>query len=81
MLIYLNGFRIELSASRLPAQEREVPDPGQMKALRETYRGEWFLYWGEGKAFGIPRLPSPGDYLTAHPPLRTVVSAIPPGSA
>jgi argonaute-like protein implicated in RNA metabolism and viral defense len=37
----------------------DVPDPAQMKALREKYQADWFLAWRSGKAYGIPRSDSP----------------------
>jgi hypothetical protein len=59
MSIFLNGFRIELSAQTFTAYSKVMPDNKNLRSIKDNYQNEWFLYWHEGLLYGIPRTPNP----------------------
>lgn len=59
MSIFLNGFRIELSASTFTAYEQKMPDNHKLRSIREQHKHDWFLYWQNGLLYGIPKIPNP----------------------
>ncbi len=70
MVTSLNGFRVEVSAPMFTARVLEVSDPGQMKQLRAEHRAEWFFHWRAGKAYALPRVPSPARLVGDEQPLE-----------
>jgi Piwi domain len=56
MSIFLNGFKIELSARTFKAYVQELPNNQEVKSIREALGSEWFSYWREGKVYGIPNI-------------------------
>jgi hypothetical protein len=71
MAIYLNGFRVELSAPSFTARVLEVPDSGDMKRLRALHDKEWFLFWRDGKGYALPRVLAPSTPLGEERKLET----------
>ena len=59
MSTFLNGFRIEISAPSTKVYVQDLPNNQEVKPLREALRDEWFLYWREGKLYGIPKVTTP----------------------
>lgn len=57
MSIFLNGFKVELSASTFTAYVQEMPENKGLKALQEKLQDFWFLHWRGGKVYGIPKVP------------------------
>jgi Piwi domain len=55
MLIFLNGFKIELSAPCFTAYVQDMPDNKEFKPLQAQLKDEWFLYWRSGKVYGMPK--------------------------
>ncbi|MHC5862777.1 hypothetical protein, partial [Nostoc sp.] len=56
MSIFLNGFKIELSAQTFRAYVQDMPNNQDVKPLREALRNEWFFHWRKGKMYGIPKV-------------------------
>src|SRR2546426_10015290 len=55
----LNGFRIECSSPTISAYVWQLPNPKQIRDLRERLGHEWF-FWREGQqVFGVPRVQDP----------------------
>ncbi|NER29210.1 MAG: stem cell self-renewal protein Piwi domain-containing protein [Symploca sp. SIO1C4] len=59
MSIFLNGFKVELSAPTFKAYVQELPNNQEVKPLREALGDEWFLHWREGVIYGIPKVTTP----------------------
>lgn len=59
MSIFLNGFKIELSAQTFKAYVQDLPNNQEINSLRQALGDEWFLYWRQGKLYGIPRVNKP----------------------
>ncbi|MGL4621904.1 MAG: argonaute/piwi family protein [Chroococcidiopsis sp.] len=58
MSIFLNGFKVELSASTFTAYVQDMPENKGLRALREELQDSWFLHWKGGKVYGIPNFTS-----------------------
>ncbi|MGZ5120496.1 MAG: hypothetical protein ACXWIH_30065, partial [Burkholderiales bacterium] len=58
-MLRLNAFGLEYSSNRFTAYRREVPDPADLKCLREEFGADWFVHWRNGVAWGIPRAHQP----------------------
>lgn len=56
MSIFLNGFKIELSAQTFKAYVQKLPNNQELKSLREALGDEWFLHWQKGNVYGIPNV-------------------------
>jgi hypothetical protein len=56
---FLNGFKIELQSSTFKAYVADMPDNSGLRSLREQLKDSWFIYWQEGKVFGIPKEVAP----------------------
>lgn len=59
--IFLNGFKVELSAPTVRAYVQDVMESRELKDIRERLKDSWFLYWRDGKVYALPRLPHPGQ--------------------
>ncbi|OWY69050.1 stem cell self-renewal protein Piwi domain-containing protein [cyanobacterium TDX16] len=59
MSIFLNGFRIEITAQTTKVYVQDLPNNQEVKPLREVLGDEWFLHWREGKLYGIPKVATP----------------------
>lgn len=59
MSIYLNGFRVKLSAQSFSTHIKEMPRNQDVGPLREALNDEWFLHWREGFLYGIAKVDSP----------------------
>jgi len=56
MSIFLNGFKVELSAKTFTAYVQDMPENKELQALREKLQSDWFLHWRFGKVYGIPKV-------------------------
>lgn len=59
MSIFLNGFKVELSAQTFKAYVQDLPNNQEVKSLRQALGDEWFLHWRQGKLYGIPKVTKP----------------------
>ncbi|MEQ9369747.1 MAG: Piwi domain-containing protein [Coleofasciculus chthonoplastes F3-SA18-01] len=59
MSIFLNGFKVKLSAQSFKASVQALPNNQEVKPLRQELGDEWFLHWQQGKLYGIPKLTQP----------------------
>ncbi|MBD1919760.1 stem cell self-renewal protein Piwi domain-containing protein [Microcoleus sp. FACHB-831] len=59
MSIFLNGFKVDLSAQSLKAHVQAIPNNQEVEPLRQALGDEWFLHWRQGKLYGIPRVITP----------------------
>ncbi len=59
MSIFLNGFKVELSALTFTTYVQDVPDNKELRTLREKFQDSWFLHWREGKVYGFPNQAKP----------------------
>lgn len=57
--IQLNGFEVFLSAPTFTAYVEDMPSNEEFRELRDELESSWFLYWHEGKAYGLPRTVRP----------------------
>lgn len=55
MSIFLNGFKVELSAQTFRAYVQKMPNNQELKPVREALGDEWFFHWREGWLYGIPK--------------------------
>ncbi len=55
----LNAFALSFSAAKFTGFRQEVPNPQDLRELRDAVKADWFVYWREGTAWGLPRLTSP----------------------
>lgn len=51
----LNAFALRYSADQFTAYVQNLPDPKDLRALRDRINADWFLYWRDGMAWGLPR--------------------------
>jgi hypothetical protein len=58
-MLRLNAFHLTFSSSTFTAYQHELPDPSDLRELRERVKSDWFVHWKGGIAWGMPRLPSP----------------------
>lgn len=56
MSIFLNGFKVELSANTFTAFVQDMPSNQELQTLREKLQSDWFLHWRSGKVYGIPKV-------------------------
>ncbi|MDA8219825.1 MAG: Piwi domain-containing protein, partial [Dehalococcoidales bacterium] len=54
-MIELNGFRLSFSSPTFTAYLRDMPDNDELRPLKQRLGAAWFLYWDEGKVYGLPR--------------------------
>lgn len=59
MSIFLNGFKVQLSAPTFDAYVQELPNNQEFKSFREELGDEWFLHWREGVLYAIPKVAVP----------------------
>lgn len=59
MTVSLNGFSLTFSSPTFTVFEQDLPEPKDVKSLRERLASEWFLRWHGGKLYGIPRVEQP----------------------
>ena len=59
MAVSLNGFLVSFPSKTFTIYEQDLPDPKELKPLREKMAHEWFLHWRAGKVYGIPRIDQP----------------------
>lgn len=57
--ILLNGFKVELSSATFTAYIQDMPENVGFRPLREKIKDSWFLYWRDGKVYGLPRVSEP----------------------
>lgn len=64
--ISLNGMKVEIlqtnsdiPACSFKAYVKDMPDNQIFRSLRESLEDEWFLYWRQGKVYGIPKVTHP----------------------
>src|SRR5215213_3944053 len=57
--IFLNGFKVELSAPAVRAYVQDVMESRELKELRERLKDSWFLYWRDGTVYALPRVADP----------------------
>ncbi len=55
----LNAFELRFSAGQYTAFHQELPNPDDLEDLRTRVRTDWFIYWRNGVAWGLPRMPNP----------------------
>ena len=53
-VLYLNGFGLQVQPSVFTAYTPAMPEPGDLKALREGVAGRWTLWWRGGVVYGVP---------------------------
>ena len=63
MSLQLNGFRLELSSPTFSANVLDLPEPADIRALRQAHQHEWFTHWRDGKLYCIPQVTSPASAL------------------
>ena len=57
--MHLTALNVIFSRPTFSANVAAVPNPEDMQSFRAKYDAEWFLYWRNGKLFGIPRVDHP----------------------
>lgn len=55
----LNAYALRFSADQFTAFHHEMPNPSDLRELRDRIKADWFVYWREGTAWGLPRLDGP----------------------
>jgi len=53
--ILLNGFRMELSSPAVTVYVDDMPDNTVLRALRKQLGETCFVYWHDGKVYGLPQ--------------------------
>lgn len=59
MSIRLNAYHLHFTAKQFAAYHHELPNPSDLRPLRERVNADWFVYWKDGVAWGLPRIRSP----------------------
>jgi hypothetical protein len=59
MTLFLNGYPVEFSGAKFTACVGDLPDPKQLKELRNELGTEWFTHWRAGKVYAIPNVAQP----------------------
>jgi len=54
----LNGFRLNLSTDEFQVSTEPLPDNSTLRELRRA-NADWFLWWRDGVAYGVPRVDTP----------------------
>jgi Piwi domain len=55
----LNAYALRFSAPQFTAFRYALPNPQDLSELRDRVKADWFVYWREGTAWGLPRLDHP----------------------
>jgi hypothetical protein len=55
----LNAFFLSFSADEFDAYKHELPNPKEVRPLRERVKADWFVHWKSGIAWGLPLMPNP----------------------
>lgn len=57
--MFLNGFKVELDSPTFTAYLQDLPENAKLRSLREQLKDSWFLYWQDGKVYGLPKKSEP----------------------
>jgi hypothetical protein len=48
----LNAYALHFSAPQFTAFRHKLPNPQDLRELRDRVKADWFVYWREGIAWG-----------------------------
>lgn len=57
--LFLNGFSVTFTKEDFTGYISEMADNQQLDETRKAIGDEWFIYWREGMAYGLPKSPTP----------------------
>src|SRR5438093_250320 len=57
--LLLNGFAVSFTSADFTGYVTQMPDNRELDATREALGDEWFIYWREAIAYGLPKCPKP----------------------